>query len=295
MLKHAPTPGLEAARHFAKLGASKLILAVRSTEKGEAAKKSIEKSTSCDPHVIEVWPLDLCSYASVKEFAARASRDLARLDVLLENAGVASEKWSVSEDNERTLTVNVVSTFLLALLLLPKLKETSAKFNTRPTLTVVSSDTHAFIDFEEKTAPEGIFNYMNDKAKANMTDRYPTTKLIEVFTVREMAARRPADTYPVTINLTNPGLCKSELPREGVLRITIMKLLFARTTEAGSRALVHAGVAGPGTHGEYLDMCEVTPPATMVLSADGKQTQKRLWGELVEKLDGIQPGVSGNL
>ena len=284
---------MEAARHIVKLGASKLIIAVRSTERGEAAKKSIEQSTNCGPNVIEVWPLDLCSYASVKEFAARASKDLSRLDVLLENAGVASVEWQVAEDNERTLTVNVVSTFLLAFLLLPKLKDTAAKFNTRPNLTIVTSDTHFFIDFHERTAPEGIFKNMNDKAKANMPERYPTSKLMEVFTVREMAARNPADTYPVTINMANPGLCKSELSREGVLSITIMKLLFARETEAGSRALVHAAGAGPETHGEYMDMCEVTPTATVVLN--GEKTQKKLYGELMDKLDQIVPGVSGNL
>lgn len=44
--------------------------------------------------------------------------------------------------NESTITVNVVSTFLLALLLLPKLQESGNRFNTIPTLTVVSSEMH---------------------------------------------------------------------------------------------------------------------------------------------------------
>ena len=71
-----------------ELGASKLIIVVRSLEKGEAAKKYIEESTKCDSRTVEVWPLDLCSYASVKAFAARASTDLERIDVLLANAAV---------------------------------------------------------------------------------------------------------------------------------------------------------------------------------------------------------------
>lgn len=37
--------GLEAARHFTRLNAAKVILAVRSISKGEAAKQSIESST----------------------------------------------------------------------------------------------------------------------------------------------------------------------------------------------------------------------------------------------------------
>jgi retinol dehydrogenase-12 len=37
--------GREAARHFARLGAAKVILAVRNTEAGEEAKNSIVTST----------------------------------------------------------------------------------------------------------------------------------------------------------------------------------------------------------------------------------------------------------
>ena len=193
------------------------------------------------------------------------------------------------------LTTNVVSTFLLAFLLLPKLRETAVKFNTRPTLTIVTSDTHFFVDFNEKTAPEGIFNNLNDKSKANMGERYPVTKLVEVFVVREMAARKPADKYPVTINMLNPGLCHSELAREAPMQVKILKILFARTTEAGSRTLVHAASAGPETHGEYLSECHITETASVVRSAEGQKAQKRLWDELMEKLDKIEPGVSENL
>ena len=46
--------GKEAARHIARLGAETLILAVRSLEKGEAAKRDIEKSTKCGKDVIQV-------------------------------------------------------------------------------------------------------------------------------------------------------------------------------------------------------------------------------------------------
>src|SRR6187402_3573880 len=63
--------GLEAARHFVRLSASKVILAVRSHSKGLAAKASIEASTK-RLDIIEVWELDLAKYASVKAFAARA-------------------------------------------------------------------------------------------------------------------------------------------------------------------------------------------------------------------------------
>ena len=202
--------GKEAARHYARLGASTVVLAVRNLEKGEAAKKDIDQSTGCGPDVVKVWQLDLASYQSVKDFAARATKELTRIDVLLENAAIATWNYAMSEDNESTLTVNVVSTFLLAMLMLPKLKETARKFNVRPVLTVVSSEAHIFANWVEKTAPEGeLFNTMNDKKTASMVNRYSVSKLLEVFVVREIAERTPAERYPVTLNCLNPGLCHS--------------------------------------------------------------------------------------
>lgn len=54
--------GKEAARHIARLGVSKLILAVRNIDAGEEAKTYIEHTTNCSKSVIEVWQLDLSSY-----------------------------------------------------------------------------------------------------------------------------------------------------------------------------------------------------------------------------------------
>ena len=72
----------EAARHFTRLGASKIILAVRNSKAGEEAKKDIESSTKCGTDVLEVWTPGLLSYESCKSFADRASK-LPRLNVLL--------------------------------------------------------------------------------------------------------------------------------------------------------------------------------------------------------------------
>lgn len=161
--------GLEAARHFSRLDAAKIILAVRNVEKGETAKRSIEESTH-RKGVVEVWPLDLTSYESVKEFAARASRDLERVDVLLENAGMMTTRFEMAEEDELTVTTNVVSTFLLALLLLPQLQETTARFNVLPRLVVVSSDLHFIAAFEERKS-KSIFKALSDKRTVNMSDR----------------------------------------------------------------------------------------------------------------------------
>ncbi|ETN44695.1 uncharacterized protein HMPREF1541_10365 [Cyphellophora europaea CBS 101466] len=316
LFKNAPTPtqsfegqtviitgsntglGLEAAKHVVRLGCSKLIIAVRSVDKGETAKRAVTAATSCNPSTVEVWPLDLADYDSVKAFAARAHRELQRLDALIENAGVANFEWSWAMDNELMLTVNVVSTFLLAFLLLPKLRDTATRFQTTAHLTVVSSDGHFLVDFPEKDAPEGIFNALNDKSKTRTQDRYPVTKLMEVFVVRELAARQEQRAAAVgkpdvVINCVNPGFCKSELTRDiDGIAVSIGKFLLARTSEAGSRTLVHGAAGGPETHGQYMNLGKVIPPATVVVGKGGKETQEKLYAELVEKLEAIVPGVT---
>lgn len=199
--------GLEAARHFTRLGASTVILAVRSIPKGEAAKKSIEESTGIK-HVVQVWKLDMASYQSVLDFATRAE-ELKRLDIAVLNAGINAGKYEIFEQDESTLTINVVSTFLLALALLPKLKATANKFNTRPNLTVVSSEVHFLTQFPEKNAPEGqIFKKLNTE-RVDIQERYSVSKLLEVLVVRAMADRKPASQIPITINCVNPGYCVS--------------------------------------------------------------------------------------
>ena len=201
--------GKEAARHITRLGAATVILAVRNIEKGEEAARDIEQSTHIKG-IVQVWELDMANYASVEAFAARVDKELPRLDVALLNAGVATTSWKLAEDNELTITVNVVSTMLLALLLLPKLKATSNNFNRRPNLTIVSSGIHYQTDLPERSAPEGkIFETLAVKEKADMPQRYPVSKILEIFAVREIAAQHPAERFPVTINLVDPGLCHS--------------------------------------------------------------------------------------
>ena len=160
--------GLEAARHFTRLRAAKVILGVRSLDKGEKARQSIEESTQ-RRGAVEVWQLDLSSFESVKQFAARVDK-LDRLDAIVENAGVATRTYTRTEDNESTITTNVVSTFLLALLVLPKLRETAIKFNVTPRLSVVTSAVHEWTDLPERKNT-GIFETLNDKERADMAGR----------------------------------------------------------------------------------------------------------------------------
>lgn len=161
--------GLEAARHFVRLNAAKVILAVRSVAKGDEAAASILKSEN-RPGVVEVWELDLASYESTKKFAARAKKELQRLDVVVSNAGVFLYDFELAGRDELTITVNVVNTFLLGIMLLPKLRETSVANHKETVLTFVGSFVHLITSFPESNATN-IFEELSNQETARMTDR----------------------------------------------------------------------------------------------------------------------------
>jgi retinol dehydrogenase-12 len=162
--------GLEAARHFVRLDASKVILAVRSVSKGEAAKQSIIESEKRPESTVEVWELDLASYDSTKNFARRAIADLDRLDVVVGNAGIYKYAFEMAEEDESTITVNNVSTFLLGIMLLPKLRQTSVTHKEETVLTFTGSFVHFLTEFPERKA-ENIFEGLAVEKDARMDDR----------------------------------------------------------------------------------------------------------------------------
>jgi NAD(P)-dependent dehydrogenase (short-subunit alcohol dehydrogenase family) len=160
--------GLEAARHFYRLNCAKLIIAVRTISKGQTAKEEILRTVKerTDPDAIEIWALDLSSTASTIAFSERINKELPRVDVLVENAGINNKTLVVSENVEQTMQVNVINTFLLALLLLPKLTETAKVAKFAPHLTIVTSEAHHLAKFPQINTPD-IYESLNDEKSFN--------------------------------------------------------------------------------------------------------------------------------
>jgi NAD(P)-dependent dehydrogenase (short-subunit alcohol dehydrogenase family) len=80
------------------------------------------------------------------------------------NAGLASLQWNLTADGwERQIQVNVLSTTLLSLLLLPQLEQTRESVSpAEPQLVWVGSNTHLDTKFYERSA-EDILAELNNK------------------------------------------------------------------------------------------------------------------------------------
>ncbi|KAM0553994.1 hypothetical protein ACHAPJ_007069 [Fusarium lateritium] len=253
--------GFECTKHLFQMGAGRVILAVRSREKGEAALTTIRNETGRQ-NIGEVWELDLTSPDSVEAFAKRLGT-LHRLDALIANAGVVMGDLQLVKGLETSLLVNVVSTMLLAFRALPKLIESARNLGTYTRLVVVTSDSalEDNIGMRVGRLRGDVFDALSAQNSFSSLLQYPTTKLLQIYAIRELASRLPVAESGVIVNLVNPGLCYSNLDRNAPLMIktglAVMRLLLARSTEKGSRNFLHAAFAGPDSHGAYCSECQV--------------------------------------
>ncbi|KAK0627048.1 hypothetical protein B0T14DRAFT_543794 [Immersiella caudata] len=249
--------------HFANLGASKIILACRSIEKGMAAKKLIEPKIPLASGTLEVWRLDLCSFDSVKEFCSRATT-LSRVDVVLANVGANTYPLVLAPEAggyETSVATNVISTLLMPILLLPRMRETGVKYNMTPRLTFIVGVAHKMAQFKERSEPK-IFDFY--KSTEGTLDRYTTSKLLEAFLIRELATQaKLSHTGSVMVNMANPGFCKPTTLLDNcpvLLRffMAIFFVFFGRTAYVGALTLLAAVEAGPESYGQYLKSGEIS-------------------------------------
>ncbi|KFY13238.1 hypothetical protein V492_03384 [Pseudogymnoascus sp. VKM F-4246] len=285
--------GFEASKHLVAVGAAKVIMAVRNTSAGETAKADIEAATGTTG-VAEVWALDLSSYDSVKAFAKRAA-GLERIDALIENAGVAAFERTMAEGHLLNITVNVISTLLLAVLLLPKMSEDAKKFGIVPHIAVVSSG----VGFDVKAdwdiiKGDPLVEVENEEHKG--LKMYPLSKLLETVATRQLAALAPVSRTGVVVNITCPGSCKTDLGRHAppAFRAVLKesKDKYGRTAEDGSRTLLFGAVSGKESHGRFLDSCRIADGVvpSWVTDEEGQKSQKLLWDAVSSELESIQPG-----
>ena len=100
----------------------------------------------------------------------------------------------------------------------------------------------------------------------------------------------------MVVNNVAPGLCRTDLFRnEQGFGLNMVLRLIGRSSEEGSRTLIHGATGGEETHGQYLSESQVKPASPFVQSKEGYKLQKRVWEELMAKLEKIKPGISGNL
>ena len=202
--------GLETAVDLAKRNA-RVILACRSVERGEKAAVEVRKRSNNDNAVFR--QLDLASLESVRKFAGKILEEEPRIDILINNAGVALPERNLTKDGfEMQFGTNHLGHFLLTYLLLDRIKEApSAR------IVNVSSMGHSFGHLD--------FDNLNSERSYSQLVTYGTSKLANIVFTRALAKR--LEGTRVTANSLHPGSINTELGRHLTGFIVSRKLSFS--------------------------------------------------------------------
>ncbi len=255
--------GLETARVLAREGAL-VVLGARDPVRGQATADEIERGGGR----AEVLPIDLASFVSVREAARQFLEKHRRLDVLVNNAGVALRSRQVTADgHERTWETNFLGGFLLTRLLLPALKAAP-----RPRIVNVSSEAHRTgrIDWSNLELEKGYGAYQ----------AYANTKLGQVLFTRELARREPR----VSVNAVHPGTIATNIWREVPAGLRWIPRLIFPSAARGAAPVVRMASAPEleGVTGRYFKRFQEASPS---FAGSNDADAARLW-EVAEKSTG---------
>lgn len=275
--------GLVTATELARHGAD-VILAVRNTTAGETAAATI-RAEAPDAKV-SAWKLDLASLDSVRAFAERASDELDRIDLLVNNAGlvILGDRQTTTDDFELHFGTNHLGHFALTGRLLPLLE-----LGRSPRVVSLSSLSHkgAHLNFDDL-----MFERTWDASTA-----YGASKLANTAFGIELNRRLRAAGSPIISTTAHPGVSRSNLtPRAWESRGAVGKLIRSaytamntQPTEQGALPQLYAATAkdvqggqsfGPaGKNEQRGDVTEVQATA----EARDPDVGKKLW-EVSERL-----------
>lgn len=273
--------GYEAVKALSAKGA-KVIMAVRSKEKGQAALNAILEDN--DSAKVELMQLDLADLESVRAFANGIQSRFDRLDLLINNAGVMIPPYGKTKDGfELQFGSNHLGHFALTGLLLPLLKNTPAS-----RVVTLSSIAHrgASIDFNNLDGSNGY----------KAMKFYGQSKLANLLFAKELDNRFKQHGIKTLSIACHPGISntnlfkmgKAETPRylKGLMSIFtqpakmgVLPTLYAATDES----LKGGEYIGPDGRGNRKGNPAIeTPPAGVY----EETTMKKLW-EVSESLTGV--------
>jgi retinol dehydrogenase-12/retinol dehydrogenase-13 len=215
--------GLAAAHGLARLGA-RVVMAVRNPEKGERARRAVMGATGRE---LEMAVVDLESRKSIRAFARDLASRHAKLDVLVNNAGIWSESRKVSPDGvELVWATNVLNYFLVTELLLPQLLAAG-----KARVVNVASQLAGGLDLTDVEFERRAYFGRAVYAQSKQADRMLTWAL----------ARRLSGTG-VTANAMHPGLVATEIFGKGGglvgLLASIYSKICGRRPEEGADTVV---------------------------------------------------------
>jgi NAD(P)-dependent dehydrogenase (short-subunit alcohol dehydrogenase family) len=216
--------GASTATRLAELGAQ-VVVSCRDIEKGRRYFASHSPAAN-----IDILPLELGSFSSIRAFVAQVLSRYAKVDVLINNAGLLPLEYSLTEDGyESTFGINFLGHFLLTQLLLDRLIASapariihvSSAVHTRAT-----PDMDAF--FSPSNEQERNFSWMK---------HYSQSKLANILYSNWLAQRLRGT--GVTSNALHPGMVNTEIIRGFPCWMEWGWKLISKTPQQGAQTSIY--------------------------------------------------------
>jgi retinol dehydrogenase-14 len=259
--------GLEAAVALARLG-NRLVLVGRDQKKLNAAVDEVKRRAGVAA-APDSWLCDFGSQTQIRTLASGVLAKYDRLDVLVNNAGLATRRREVTEDGiERTLAVNHLGPFLLTNLLFDLLVKSAPA---RVVSVASVEHYHATMDLSD-------LGY--ERSGWNMRKAYARSKLGNVMFTRALAKR--LDGKGVTVNAVHPGAVATGIwdvaPGWTQPLVWLLKKLLMITPEKAAKSIVHLAVSADveGKTGLYFNQLKPKEPSKLALD---EALAERLWAE----------------
>lgn len=251
---------------LARAGAH-VVFTSRNIRKGDVARAQIRELVEAR---VDCMILDLASFASIEEFAAKFLAKYERLDVLILNAGLVLETRQTTEQGfEATFGINHLGHFYLTKLLRERLERSAPS-----RVVVVASAAHKGarkgLDFDDLMLSRGYGGF----------DAYCRSKLANILFCDELARR--LDGTGVTANSLHPGTVRTELGGDGdiagvfgrILRGSLRPFMISPARGAKTSIYLASSPEVEAETGGYYARCR---PTSRSAAAQDRAAAERLW------------------
>lgn len=229
-----------------------VIMGVRNPiDSRKAVEKYLEHAkiplTNCKLHYEQ---LDIGSMKSVREFAGKITAKFDSIHLLINNAGVMSVPFKLTEEGfESHMAINYYGHFLLTHLLLPQLKAAGTQEN-KARVVNVSSCVHKIGEMD--------YNDINKVKNYYPADAYNQSKLAQVLFAKHINLVFEEERLPILANSLHPGVVNTDLfEHSSTNYIPWIRALLFKSPEEGSRTVVFAAISPKVENlgGCYLSNC----------------------------------------
>ena len=269
--------GLESAAQIAELG-GKPVLVARNAAKAEAVVADVVARTGNDDVTYAI--ADLSSLAEVRRLAAELEAKYPQIHVLINNAGVLPESRKETSDGiELTLATNLVGSFLLTNLLIPRMVASA------PARIVNVSSGGMY------TQKIDVTDLQSETGEFNGTMAYAQTKRGQVI-LTELWAEQLEGTG-VVVNAMHPGWVNTPGVQDWSSAFYSIMRPLLRTPRQGADTIVWLAAADEAANesGGFWHDRELRATHRLQRTRESVEERTELWNQL-SRLSGWEPAPS---